>query len=66
MKRARYLADFKKPACDKKKKKDVNRVYDGVIQLPTLHFFGAIFHCNSRSERGYPGMGRDMLFFQEK
>ena len=64
MKRARYLADFKKSACDKKK--DVNHVYDGVIQLLTLHFFGAVFHCNSRSERGYLGMGRDMLFFQEK
>lgn len=42
MKRARYLADFKKSACEKKKKA-VNHVYYGVVQLLTLEpFFTAI------------------------
>lgn len=30
-----------------------------------INFLGGILHCNSRGERGYTGMGRDMLVFQK-
>lgn len=63
MKRAQYLADFKKSACEEKKK-DVNHVYYGVQSL-TLHCLELFFTAIAEVKGSTQGWGETCYSFKK-